>query len=177
MKGREGGFTLIELLVVIAIIGLLASIVLISLNKARSRARDSSRKADLHQIRMALELYYDKYDYYPYTGFGFNNSGEGWATNRDNGTSCYAKDLEDVIVEDESLMGIFPHDPKCGGCQGCGANPSGYMYYHQLPTGTPAQTCSLYAALENPESGVDYGVCDDHFPFGSYGMNYCIGDY
>ncbi len=51
------GFTLIELLVVIAIIGLLASLILASLNTARRKSRDARRIADINQIRLALELY------------------------------------------------------------------------------------------------------------------------
>ena len=61
MKNRSGirGFTLIELLVVIAIIGVLASIVLASLNSARRKSRDARRITDLKQIQLALELFFD----------------------------------------------------------------------------------------------------------------------
>lgn len=59
------GFTLIELLVVIAIIGILSSVVLASLNSARTKARDTRRIADLKQIQIALELYFDANSKYP----------------------------------------------------------------------------------------------------------------
>jgi type II secretion system protein G len=70
-KLRNTGFTLIELLVVIAIIGVLASVVLASLNSARAKSRDARRIADLKQIQTALELYYDANLSYPQPSQGW----------------------------------------------------------------------------------------------------------
>ncbi len=58
-KRSAKGFTLIELLVVIAIIGILSSVVLASLNDARRKSRDAKRIADIKQIQLAQELYFD----------------------------------------------------------------------------------------------------------------------
>lgn len=64
------GFTLIELLVVISIIGVLATLVIANLNEARVRARDSSRKQNLTQLKTALQLYSNDFQGYPATGNG-----------------------------------------------------------------------------------------------------------
>jgi len=65
MKRNFRGFTLIELLVVIAIIGILATIVLVSLGTARRRARDTRRIGDLRQVALALQLYREDNTGYP----------------------------------------------------------------------------------------------------------------
>ncbi len=58
-KTSSSGFTLIELLVVIAIIGILASVVLASLNSARNKGADAAVKANLANIRAQAEILYD----------------------------------------------------------------------------------------------------------------------
>lgn len=65
IKKIHGGFTLLELLVVIAIIGILASVVMLSLNRARAKARDVKRVTDLVQLGKGFEIYYSDKNNYP----------------------------------------------------------------------------------------------------------------
>ncbi|MEN9921334.1 MAG: hypothetical protein RLZZ517_312 [Candidatus Parcubacteria bacterium] len=67
-KTTQSGFTLIELLVVIAIIGVLSSVVLVSLKSAREKAADSKTLQEIHQFQVAVQIFYSEYGRYPNPG-------------------------------------------------------------------------------------------------------------
>ena len=74
----QQGFTLIEVLVAATIIAVLTSIGVVSYQAANRRARDAKRKADLEQIRAALEMYRADCDGYPSSvSFGSSLVGAG----------------------------------------------------------------------------------------------------
>ena len=61
-KTRSRGFTLIELLVVIAIIGILASVVLASLNTARDKGTDAAVQSSINNVRAQANIFGSKSD-------------------------------------------------------------------------------------------------------------------
>ena len=112
------GFTLIELLVVIAIIGVLSSVVLASLNTARTRANDAQRFANLKQVQTALELYASTNNgQYPNSGGNWNSQCGGWTQ------TTAANSVPGITAG--GFMSQLPTDPQ----QNTSANTCCYLYY------------------------------------------------
>lgn len=164
------GFTLIELLVVIAIIGVLSSIVIASLNQARAKSRDVVRKSDLHQIQLALELYFDSYGGYP---------SSAWP-NVDYKIT-YSLALEPKML---AFIKSFPKDPN--GADNCYNNAYLYIsnvYNDGSGNNAKATTYVLYATLENQSvsnlsgAGIDAWLAGGGGSCGSPRPNYRLGQY
>lgn len=102
---KQKGFTLIELLVVIAIIGLLSTLAVVSLNSARSKARDARRTSDIRQIQTALEMYFNSENTYPIEATAVN-LGEGTELTLD-GTDGFGP-----AVAAPGYMSQVPSDPQ-----------------------------------------------------------------
>jgi prepilin-type N-terminal cleavage/methylation domain-containing protein len=144
-KGRNG-FTLIELLVVIAVIGVLSSIVLVTLSSTRDRARDAKRKIHFKEISKALEFYYSDNDSYP-----VYSTGPGECDTSLGEINCALPpndgEWDDTInglhlLEDGDYLTVLPPDP---------INNSANYYQYEVCTAN-GQSYILKTILEDPPS-------------------------
>ena len=132
------GFTLVELLIVITIIATLSGIGYAVFGNATRSARDAKRKADLEQIRTALEMFKaDKGCYPP------NDNSDINGINKTKFNSSY--------------INPFPSDPKSpykywyqpliwnSSCGGAGA----YALCAYLENGTGTACGGIYCGPEN----------------------------
>ena len=155
---KQKGFTLIELLVVIAIIGLLASVVLLSLNSARQKSRDAKRLADVRQIASAFELYFNDCGGYPIEATAVVVaatdklfSGTGADCGDDSGSSAVNGGIG-ATAGGTTYLGQFPVSPtpQDGTCT---AAQNSYTY-----TAAAAATYTFTFCLGNLTGGYAAGV-------------------
>jgi len=109
------GFTLIELLVVISIIGILAGLTLSSYSGAQKQARDTQRKADLTQLKTALEAYYSARNAYPITTGWWGECNHPWGRGGlpRTGPDGYIPGLAPTFVEELPTDPLPNTNPNC----------------------------------------------------------------
>ncbi len=127
------GFTLIELLVVIAIIGILSSVVLASLNTARSKGTDAKIQSEIRSIQVNAEIFYD-------------NAGNSYGTSSTAQTSLTCTftagmfyndsnpNIRQVVADLKSATSAY--DPTCN----IAANGTAYAIQHALTSSAGGAT-------------------------------------
>jgi len=158
---KSKGFTIIELLIVIFIIGILATVIYVSLTYMRQKARDAERISDINKIASVLESYYADNGNYPVDAF---DEAGGYLFNYPESKNVYMTLLNNLtyITDYDYLNRDCPNDPfvekqLSDPCSSTitdpKANPWGYRYtcWDAIPfdeSTTPCVNYTLATSLE-----------------------------
>ena len=132
LKKSKKGFTVIELLLVIAIIGLIASVLIVTLSEARAQARDAKRKIEVDTIRKAIEFYYIEYNRYP--------KKTKWASLEEDPILDTGERFSEAVGE---WLPTIPKDPLWGQTK-----ETGEPYSYQYKTNPDATEYKIHVKME-----------------------------
>lgn len=121
---KKNGFTLIELLVAIAVLGLMASIVLFSVNSTRLSSRDARRLEDVNSLVKALAFFFDNNNAYPVHDAqpgmecgDWDSGGDGVFVSALRVSGLVAKDVTDPSIN--NACGNYAYHKYAAGSEGC----------------------------------------------------------
>ncbi len=160
-RQMKKGFTLIELLVVIAIIGMLAGIVLASLNTARNKGSDAAIKGNLGGSRTQAELYYDTNSAYStavYAAASTANVGCSVSSNVLSGTAA-------TLFADATILSAIDAARKASG-----NNPTCFL---GSSAGGKATSWAVSVQIKQ-QNVVNSSSADDHWCVDSIGSSKAI---
>jgi len=141
---KRGGFKLIELLVVVAIIGLLSSIILVSVIAAKIRARDAKRLADLYQFSKALEMYF--------------NDNKGYPTAPAGGVLLSAANVANMVPNYLNKMPVAPIPPDLPCSDASGKGNNNYWYEGDFTGNNLASAYTITFCLGGTTSNLGPGT-------------------
>ena len=160
LKRMKSGFTLIELLVVIAVIGIIAGVVMSSVNQVRIKLRDAQRLSDLKNLGTAIQLYREDNDQWPCP----NLTGEPSHIN--DQTHCLAGALVPKYI------GVIPVDPVLGND---GSNTWGEYQYSSTDTAYSLRVMLEGQPVNRTASYPNGTLCaDDDYPRCSWFGQDCV---
>lgn len=159
-KFRSSGFTLVEIAVALSIISLLTTITFGSFKTVRERVGDTRTKADIEQIKFALETYYQEYGGYP------NPSADLLGVNSADGRYCLGSDtcLLDDVQHADFLLKASSTIPK--------QNITNLVLYTFLGKKTQGYTYTCYDPLNTSVRPPAGPICPAPFKsYVFYGLN------
>ena len=165
MKRYTKGFTLIELLVVIAIIGILASVVLVSLQSARKKGNDARVISSVNQLRTAMETEYNGTDY----GTTVKNVSNSYEIFHGLMNTNMQTLVNDIITQNGGTLPTYGAGGT-GNSYGAGgsvilissnnaavaANPTAYMIIGKLPSLSSSATNNAFCISSSGRSKQGY---------------------
>ncbi|MEK7081099.1 MAG: type II secretion system protein [Patescibacteria group bacterium] len=146
------GFTLIELLVVVAIIGILASVVLASLNTARAKGADAAIKANLDGIRAQAEIVYDA------TGSAYGTAAQAGATCPATASAATAGSLFANATVGAAITAALASSGGTSWCASSIGTGSAWMASIQLKANTAQWWCVDSTGVSKVETSVGAGT-------------------
>lgn len=184
---KKSGFTLIEILVVIGIIGILASIVFVSLANARAKAIDTRRISDIRAISSALLQFNIQFNRYPRNYNCYNGSSHTFGpscpggyslygacdgplpsvaggTDTNNYPSAYEASMQELV--DAKYLDHIPRDPS----------GAGYCYYDfgpGIPAGATAPAGALFLTVLKTPPPSSAGLAPSCRPWPANSNTWC----